>query len=236
MTGWTTRRFWTTAAPQPAEGGWGVGLDGRPLRTPAKRMFVVPTKALAQAVADEWDTQADTVRPATMPHTRTANSAIDTVAVQHDAVVDMVAAYGDSDLTCYRAEAPEGLLARQAEGWDPLLDWCAACHGARLWPRTGVMHKPQDPAALARLRAVVSALDPFALAGLHDLVALSGSLVIGLAAMPPAFPRSDLWAASQLDESWQQDLWGIDAEAAERAAIRRAEFLQAGAFVDLLAG
>ena len=236
MTGWTMKRFWTAAAPQAVEGGWGVGLDGRPLRTPAKRLFAVPSQALAQAVADEWAAQGETVEPAAMPLTRMANSAIDTVAVQHAAVVETVAAYGDSDLTCYRAEAPAGLVARQAAAWDPLLDWCAATHGARLAPRTGVMHAPQDRDALACLHRAVAAHDPFALAGLHDLVALSGSLVIGLAAMAPAFPRERLWDASRTDESWQETQWGIDAEAAERTAIRRAEFLQAGAFVDLLAG
>jgi chaperone required for assembly of F1-ATPase len=236
VTGWAPKRFWTEAAAQPVEGGWGVGLDARPLRTPAKRLFVVPTRALAAAVAEEWAAQGDTVQPATMPLTRTANSAIDTVAVQHAAVVDTVAAFGDSDLTCYRADGPEGLVARQAAVWDPLLDWCAATHGARLSPRTGVMHAPQDPDALARLRGAVAACDPFALAGLHDLVALSGSLVIGLAALVPAFPRDALWDASRTDESWQETQWGIDAEAAERAAIRRAEFLRAGRFVDLLAG
>jgi chaperone required for assembly of F1-ATPase len=235
MTGWTMKRFWTAAAAQEVEGGWGVGLDSRPLRTPAKRVFVVPTQALAQAVAAEWAAQGETVQPAAMPLTRMANSAIDTVAVQHDAVVDTVAAYGDSDLTCYRADAPAGLVARQAAAWDPLLDECAVTHGARLVPRAGVMHVPQDPDALACLRGAVAACDPFTLAGLHDLVALSGSLVIGLAALPPSAPRAALWDAARIDESWQEAQWGIDAEAAERAAIRRAEFLRAGAFVDLLA-
>jgi chaperone required for assembly of F1-ATPase len=236
MSGWAVKRFWTSATPAEMDGGWGVMLDARALRTPAKRPFVVPTRALARAVADEWEAQDDTVRPATMPHTRTANSAIDTVAIQRPQVVEMLAAYADADLMCYRADGPAGLVARQAARWDPLIDWCTNAHGVRLCPRTGVMHAPQDAAALVRLHGVVEAYDPFVLAGLHDLVALSGSLVIGLAALAPAFPRTDLWEAACVDESWQAEVWGIDAEAAERAAIRRTAFLHAGAFVDLLAG
>ncbi|MCU0908550.1 MAG: ATPase [Rhodobacteraceae bacterium] len=236
MSGWAVKRFWTRATPEAVEGGWGVLLDARALRTPGKRPFVVPTRALAQAVADEWDAQTATVQPATMPHTRTVNSAIDTVAVQRPQVVEMLAAYADADLTCYRADGPAGLVARQSARWDPLIDWCAATHGARLSPRTGVMHAPQDAQALARLHGVVDACDPFVLAGLHELVSLSGSLVIGLAALAPAFPRDALWEAACTDESWQAEVWGIDAEAAERAATRRTAFLQAGAFVDLLAG
>lgn len=236
MTGWAVKRFWTEACARPVGDVWTVHLDTKALRTPAKRPFEVPTRALADAVAAEWNAQVGTVQPATMPLTRTANSAIDVVIVQRTDVAAMLAAYADSDLTCYRADAPAGLAARQAAVWDPLLDWCAARHGARLQPRSGVMHAAQDAPALERLDAVVQGFDPFALAGLHDLVALSGSLVIGLAAMDPAFPRSDLWDASRVDEAWQEDIWGIDEDAATRTAARRAEFLQAGIFLDLLSG
>ncbi len=232
MTGWAMKRFWTEAAPAPEAGGWSVRLDGRPLRTPAKRPFVVPTRALAEAVAAEWAAQGATVQPAAMPFTRMANSALDTLAEGRNAVVAMLADYADTDLTCYRATAPDGLVARQAAAWDPLLDWLDAIHGARLRPRAGVMHAAQDAADLARLADVVAGFPDFELAALHDLVALSGSLVIGLAAVVPAFPREDLWAASRLDESWQAEVWGIDPEAAALAETRRGAFMHAGAFLD----
>lgn len=234
MTGWAARRFWAEARAVPDEHGWTVHLDTRQLRTPAKRPFVVPTARLAEAVAAEWAAQGKTVQPPTMPLTRMANTAIDRVAVHTAEVAVQLAAYADTDLTCYRAEGPAGLIARQAAAWNPLLDWCADRHGARLSPRSGILHIPQDPEALARLAGVVARLDPFALTGLHDLVALSGSLVIGLAAMGPAFPRDALWDASRIDERWQEEAWGIDEEAAVRTSARRADFLLAGAFVDLV--
>ena len=232
MTGWTMKRFWTEAAPVAEDAGWGIRLDGRPLRTPAKRAFVVPTRALAEAVAEEWNAQHDVVRPAAMPHTRMANSALDTLADSRAQVASLLADYADTDVTCYRAAAPEGLVARQAAAWDPLLDWLADAHGARLVPRMGVMHAAQDPGALERLGGVVATFPAFDLVALHDLVALSGSLVIGLAAADRVLPREDLWSASRVDESWQEEIWVIDSEAAALAAVRRAEFLHAAAFLD----
>lgn len=232
MSGWAMKRFWTEAAPVAEDGGWGIRLDGRPLRTPAKRLFVVPTRALAAAVADEWNGQGETIQPAAMPFTRMANSALDALSDSREKVASMLTDYGDTDLTCYRADAPEGLVARQAEAWDPLLDWLAEVHGARLVPRVGVMHAAQDPAAMQRLGGVVAAFPAFDLAALHDLVVLSGSLVIGLAAAGRAYPREELWSASRVDESWQAEVWGIDAEAAALAETRRSEFLQAAAFLD----
>lgn len=232
MTGWTMKRFWTEVAPAAEDAGWGIRLDGRPLRTPAKRLFVVPTRALAEAVAEEWNAQHDVVRPAEMPHTRMANSAVDMLAETRAHVAAMLTDYADTDLTCYRAGAPEPLVARQVVTWDPLLDWLADAHGARLVPRVGVMHAAQDPGVMERLHGVVAAFPAFDLAALHDLVALSGSLVIGLAAADRAFPREDLWSASRVDESWQEAIWGIDAEAAALSERRRAEFLHAGAFLD----
>jgi chaperone required for assembly of F1-ATPase len=232
MTGWTMKRFWTEVAPVAEGAGWGIRLDGRPLRTPAKRLFVVPTRALAEAVVAEWDAQQGVVRPDLMPHTRMANSALDALSDNRDKVASILTEYADTDLTCYRADAPQALVARQAEVWDPLLDWLANAHGARLVPRVGVMHAAQDPAVMQRLGRVVASFPAFDMAALHDLVALSGSLVIGLAAADRVCPREDLWSASRVDESWQAEVWGIDAEAAALAEARRAEFLHAAAFLD----
>lgn len=233
MSEWKARRFWDAAQVVALEDGFTVHLDARPLRTPAKGALVVPTQALARAIAAEWDAQDEVIAPHSMPFTRSANAALDKVRPQHAEVAAMIAEYGDTDLLCYRATAPEALARRQAEAWDPLLDWAGAALGARLAPVAGVMHCPQQAAALARLRAQVAAQDIFALTALHDLVSLSGSLVIGLAAQAHQAPLADLWALSRLDESWQEAQWGRDAEAAAAAEIKRAAFLHAGRLHDL---
>lgn len=234
MSDWTMKRFWTETGVAAADGGWTVTLDARPIRTPAKAAFTLPTRAYAEACAAEWEAQTEGVRPDTMPLTRSANAAIDKVRVQFDEVADMIAAYGDTDLLCYRAEGPDGLVARQAAAWDPLLDWAADTFGARLVPATGVMHQPQDPEALARLSQATRAFDPFALAAFHDLVALSGSLVIGLAAARGAETPEALWTTSRIDEDWQAEIWGIDEEAAAQSALKKRAFLDAANIFSLL--
>lgn len=234
MSGWAMKRFWTAADVAETEGGYTVTLDGRPVRTPAKAAFVVPTRALAEACAAEWEAQVDEVRPDTMPRTRTANSAIDKVAVQKEEVSSLIAAYGETDLLCYRAEAPDGLIARQAEAWDPLLDWAAETLGARLVPVAGVIARPQDQVALAKLAEATAAFDAFELAAFHDLVALSGSLVIGFAAVHRAQPADRLWEISRIDEDWQEEQWGVDEEAAAQAALKRRAFLDAAEILELL--
>ncbi len=234
MTGWAAKRFWSAASVVEDAGGFAIALDGRRVRTPAKAALVVPTRALARAIAAEWDAQIDKVRPETMPFTRTANSAIDKVAPQRAEVAAMLAEYGDSDLVCYRAEGPAGLVARQADAWDPVMDWLAAEHGARLIARSGVIHAPQDARALQHLADRVHALDPFALAAFHDLVALTGSLVLALAAAHDWRAPGDIWDLSRIDEIWQEDHWGPDDEARAAADLRRGAFLSAKAFWDAL--
>ena len=234
MSDWKPRRFWTEAAALPVTGGYTVQLDKRPVKTPAKAALVVPTEALAQALAAEWDAQEEVVDPATMPMTRTANSAIDKVAVQRAEVAEMLAAYGDSDLLCYRADRPAELVDRQAAHWDPMLDWAEAELGARLSPRTGIIHAPQDPAALEVLRERVHTLDPFELAAFHDLVALTGSLVLGFAAFLTTRSADEIWEVSRLDERWQEAQWGIDEEARQIEALKRASFDDARRFLALL--
>ncbi len=236
MSGWKARRFWKEARVVAGETGFAVELDGRPVRTPAKAALRLPTRAMAEAVAAEWNAQQGEVRPATMPVTRAANAAIDKVRVQHAEVAALIAAYGDSDLLCYRAEAPEDLARRQAAAWDPLLDWAARRYGARLVPRCGVMHVPQDVRALRALARQVEAMDPFRLTALHDLVGLSGSLVIGLAAVDDVADMPTLWQLSRIDECWQEERWGIDEEARARAAAKENEFRAAKRFHDLARG
>ncbi|MGC9418990.1 MAG: ATP12 family chaperone protein [Rhodovulum sp.] len=234
MAEWALKRFWQKAAVDESEGGYAVLLDGRSLRTPAKAALVVPTCAMAEAIAAEWDAQEQEVQPRTMPVTRAANAAIDKVRAQHDEVVSLVAAYAESDLLCHRADSPAELAARQAAAWDPLLDWARDGLGAPLVPTAGVIPCAQPEASLAALRARVAAQDAFALTALHDLVALSGSLVIGLAAMEDAVaPVERLWDISRIDEAWQEEQWGVDDEAAEIVAAKRGDFLQARRFLDL---
>ncbi len=233
MSEWKQKRFWTTAAVAPVEAGFAVELDGRGVRTPAKAPLVLPTEALAEAVAGEWAAQEGEVKPLTMPFTRSANAAIDKVRVQKGEVADMLAAYGDADLVCYRAEAPQELMERQAARWDPVLDWAEAALGVRLQPRQGVMHAPQEAAALARLREAVHEMSSFRLAAFHDLVSLTGSLLLGFAVARDWRPADEIWRLSRLDEDWQEEQWGPDEEAAEHEGIKRGAFLHAKRFFDL---
>jgi chaperone required for assembly of F1-ATPase len=235
MSGWGPRkRFWTQASVRPAEGGFAVELDGRPLRTPDRRAVVVPTEALAQGIAAEWDALEGEVRPERLPLTRAVNSAIDQIPTARQAVVEALAAYGDSDLLSYRAEEPEALRMRQAAAWDPWLDWARRELDAPLVAVAGVMPQPQPPASLAALRAVVDRHDAFGLAGLGEIVALSGSLVLGLAVARGAIAPDAAWTLSRLDATWQAEQWGADAEAASAAAQIAADFRQAAHFLTLL--
>ncbi|MEE4188614.1 MAG: ATP12 family protein, partial [Roseobacter sp.] len=151
MSEWKAKRFWKEALVLKEDSGFAIALDGRPVKTPAKRPLVVPTRGFADAVAAEWAAQDEMIDPTSMPFTRSANAALDKVSIQKAEVADMLAAYGDSDLLCYRAEYPGELVARQKARWDPVLDWAEHMLGARLLPRSGVMHAPQDPEALDRL-------------------------------------------------------------------------------------
>lgn len=233
MSAWAARRFWTNASVLSVEGGFTIHLDARPVRTPLKAALVVPTRALAEAVAAEWQAQEGRIDPETMPFTRTANSAIDKVAPQMDEVAAMLASYGGSDLLCYRAEGPPDLVSRQAEAWDPILIWALENLGADLLVTEGVMHVEQPPESLSRLQERVAVLTPFQLAAFHDLVAISGSLVLALAVTAGRVTAEDAWRLSRIDEDWQISLWGEDEEAAEVAARKRAAFLQADRFYAL---
>ena len=221
MTEWKARRFWKTASTRPAEGGWEVVLDDRPVRTPGKRPLILPTEALAKAIAAEWDAQEDQIDPNTMPLTRAANSAIEKVAPQFDAVAQMLAEYGGTDLLSYRAEQPEDLVQKQAAGWDPLIDWAATELHAPLRITHGVVPVPQDTTSLERLTQDVTNLDHFGLTALHDLVTLPGSLILGLAVIKGRLTAEEAYHLSRIDEDHQAMLWGEDEEAQEAAEGRR---------------
>lgn len=234
MSEWKQKRFWSDVAVVQTDGGFSVALDGRSVKTPAKALLNLPSRPMAEAVAAEWDAQTeDGVDPNTMPATRSANAAIDKVAVQHGEVADMLAAYGDSDLLCYRADSPKELVDRQARAWDPALDWAAEALGVRLDPRVGLMHRPQEATGQARLAAQVHAMSPFQLAAFHDLVSLTGSLILGFAAARDWRDADAVWALSRIDETWQEEQWGPDEEAQAVAARKRQEFLHAKRFFDL---
>lgn len=234
MSVWSARRFWTEATVKEDEdGGFAVLLDARPLRTPLKVPLLLPTEGLAKAVAAEWQAQEGKVNPATMPFTRTANSAIDKVATQFDEVVEMLAAYGASDHLCYRAMEPVELVARQAEGWDAVLDWAAEAMDAPLRVTRGVVPVSQPAESLAALHNAVADLSPFQLAAFHDLVAMSGSLVLAFAVAWGRLAAEEAWTLSRIDESWQIEQWGEDEEAAETAALKHAAFLHANRFFAL---
>ncbi len=230
MSEWRPKRFWKTADVTEAEGGFGVVLDGRPVRTPGKRLLVVPTRALAEGIAAEWNAQNGVLQPETMPFTRAANTAIERVSAHREAVVEELARYGASDLLCYRAEEPAELVDRQARDWDPVLSWAATELGARLRVTGGVVPIEQDPEALAPLVARLQALTPFQLTAFHDLVAISGSLVLAFAVATGRLTAEEAWQLSRLDETWQAEHWGKDEEAAKADEIRRQAFLTAARF------
>ncbi|MHA6263253.1 ATP12 family chaperone protein [Arenibacterium sp. CAU 1754] len=233
MSEWKQRRFWKEVAVNPTEDGFGVQLDGRQVKTPAKAVLALPTHEMAQAVAQEWDAQQGTVNPLTMPFTRSANAAIDKVRHQHGEVADMLAAYGDSDLLCYRAEMPAELVQRQADQWNPALDWAKTELDVVLNVHAGVIHRAQPADALQRLSDRVHKMTAFELAAFHDLVSLSGSLILGLAATRDWRDIETLWVMSRLDELWQEEQWGPDDEARAQAELKRQAFMHAKRFFDL---
>ncbi|MEM0949811.1 MAG: ATP12 family protein [Pseudomonadota bacterium] len=232
MTGWAAKRFWTDVSVEPVDQGFEVKLDGRPVRTPGKSPLRLPTVALGRLLAAEWEAQGDEIDPETMPATRMANSAIEKVTPQMRAVADHLLYYGETDLLCYRAEDPKALVAREADLWDPWLDWAAAELGARLVVTVGILPVQQPRVAIAALDRELTRFSAFELAAVHDLVSLPGSLILGLAAARGAADPKELWKTARLDELWQIEQWGEDdlAEASnarkEHAFGEAAEFLR----------
>jgi chaperone required for assembly of F1-ATPase len=233
MSDWAAKRFWSTVVTECREDEHVVLLDGRLVKTPAKATLSVPTQAMAEAIAEEWDAQIDKIDPRTMPTTRSANAALDKVTPQRLEVAALIAAYGEDDFLCYRAPAPQELIERQTQAWDPLLAWAAKALDAPLRTVEGVMHVEQPTNSVTNLTACVTAQTSFQLAALHDLVSMSGSLVIGLAAQAGTFEIDDLWTRSRLDELWQIENWGQDDEADAIASIKHQSFLHAYRFYKL---
>ena len=227
------KRFYKTAGVAEAEGGFALNLDGRTARTPAKRPLVVPTRALAEAIAVEWEAQREFLAPATMPLTRLAHSAIDGVAEALEATIAEIAKYAETDLVCYRALEPEKLASRQAEAFDPVLAFAEGELGARFVLAGGIMHVPQPAASLAAVRAAIPA-EPFAVTALHGLTSLSGSVLIALMIAREAIAPEAAWAAAHVDEDFQIEAWGEDEEAMRRRESRWREFEAASAALKAL--
>ena len=225
------KRFYKSADAAPHEGGFAVTLDGRVARTPAKAKLVAPTEALARALAAEWAAQGEVLEAHAMPLTRLANSALDGVAQAMAETAAATAAYAGSDLVCFRAEETPALSARQAAAFDPVLDFAERRLGARFLLAGGIMPVAQPEPALAAVRAAVEAhADPFALTALADLTSLSGSALIALAVSHGELDAEAAWAAAHVDEEFQIERWGRDAEAQARRDARGREFA-AAAFV-----
>lgn len=229
------KRFWKEAAAvRQADGGWGIALDGRPVRTPARASLRVDSPALAEAIAAEWQAQGERIDPASMPLTGLANAAIDLAGPDPAAFAAPIAAYAESDLFCYRDDRDAALQAEQASAWNPLLAWAEARYGVEFALAQGVLPIDQPAATVAALRDAVLAHNSFRLAALAPLVTIGGSLVAGLALAENAFEAASLWDAVALDERYQERRWGADAEAQKARARREADWHDAARFLGLL--
>ena len=230
------KRFYRNAGPVQWAGGYGINLDGKRIKTPGKRDLVVPNGALAAAIAEEWNAQEGEVRAATMPLTRFATTTVDRVSTQREAIIRQTANYAETDLVCYRAAHPPALAARQQAVWQPLIDWAVLRYDAPLSVTTGVIPTKQSAASLRAFAAAVAEQHDFALTALHVATAACGSLVIGLALIEGRLDAEGAFAASQLDESFQIEAWGEDAEQAERRRALAADIEAATRFISLLRG
>lgn len=228
------RRFYREVATRAEGAGHGVLLDGKPVRTPARRPLIVPVPTLAQAIATEWAQQGDDVDTQVMRLTRLATTAIDLMPERRGDAVAEVAGYGGTDLLCYRASSPQSLAERQARTWQPWLDWAERQYDARLVPAAGVMPAEQGPVALHALRTAVERLDDWRLVGLHAAVTTTGSLVLGLAIEREALAAAAAFDAALLDELFEVEQWGEDAEQSARHARLRSDLEAAEQYLALL--
>jgi chaperone required for assembly of F1-ATPase len=228
------KRFWTDVTVEPDESGWAILLDGRSLKTPARAALAVPTQALAEAIAEEWRSVGETVDPRAMPLTGLANAAIDRVAPDRQAFAQGLARYAEADLACYRVEGPRELVAQQELSWDPLLAWARRRYDVDFATTCGLMHVAQPGATVERLSHAIATLDPFRLAALSPLVTIGGSLVAGLAVIEKAIGADEAWKAVSIDEQWQLDQWGADAEAEKALDNRRRDFMAGARLLELV--
>jgi chaperone required for assembly of F1-ATPase len=209
-------------------------LDARPVRTPSKKLHTLPTNALAEAVAEEWRAQEGEIKPETMRLSGLANAAIDLIAPDPKAFAVGLAAYGESDLLCYRADDPPELVARQLAAWEPLLEWAQMRYDVTFTRVSGIMHKVQPAETITRLGAAISARNTFELAALSHIVTISGSLVIALAVLERQIEADPAFDIAHLDELYQAEKWGEDWMAADARVLRRADFVSACRFLQLL--
>ena len=221
------KRFYKSVAVEGRDGAFAITLDGRTVRTPGKRELRVPVEALAEAIAEEWESQGTHIDPVTMPLTRLANSAIDAVSARMQVVADDIVAFAGSDLLCYRAQSPAALVARQTAAWDPVLAWAKDELSADFKRQQGVMPIEQSPASLQAVARALAGLDALSLAAVHILTTISGSAVLAIAHLNARLSLEEVWSAATVDETWQREQWGRDAEAEAQAAFRRAEFTAA---------
>ncbi len=228
------KRFWKEVAVVREGEGWGIQLDRRPVKTPARTALLVPSEALGEAIAEEWRRVGEKLDPRAMPLTGLANAAIDRVAPDKTRFAADLARYAEADLACYRAEGPQTLVARQAEAWDALLGWGRRRFDVDFVTTSGLIHVAQPRATVERLSHAIAALDPFRLAALSPLVTIGGSLLAALAVVEKALSPEEAWAAVSIDERWQLEQWGADAEAELALANRQRDFLAPARFVDLL--
>jgi chaperone required for assembly of F1-ATPase len=227
------KRFWQEARVEARSDGFAITLDGKSVRTPGKRSLVVPSRALAEAIAGEWNAQGESVEPGEMPLTRYANSASDGVVLGRSDVIEEVTRYGATDLVCYRAADPPELVERQSDAWQPLVDWIAGELGIRLEVVTGVIPVAQPAATIEGFRAAVTDFEDFPLTGLHGATAACGSLVVALALARGRLDAEAAWALSSIDETFQIERWGEDREAVDRQIRLRAEIEAASRFMKL---
>jgi chaperone required for assembly of F1-ATPase len=212
------KRFYREVGISESDGGFQILLDGRPVKTPGRHGLATPTRALAQAIADEWQAQCDLIDPLNMPLTRLANTIIDGVAAAPGEVAAEIAKYLGSDLLVYRARTPEGLIERQAKHWDPILAWARDALGAHFALAAGVTFVQQPAATLAAATAAIPS-DPWRLGATHVITTLTGSALIALALARGALSLEEAWAAAHVDEDWNMDQWGRDESALERRAV-----------------
>lgn len=228
------KRFWKDVSVKRDAAGWSIELDGRPVKTPARAPLSLPNEALAIAVASEWSAVGDTIDPRGMPLTGLANAAIDRVAADKPTFANGLARYAETDLLCYRAQAPDALVKLQQDAWDPLLAWARRRYDVDFAITDGLMHVAQPAATVEQLSHAVAALDAFQLAGLSPIVTIGGSLIAALAVFERAIVPFDAWDAVSIDERWQSEQWGADDEAQAALDLRRHDFLAGANFLTLL--
>ncbi len=229
-----SKRFYESAIPRKTGGEYAIELDGRPVKTPAGKAFKLPTLALAEAIAEEWNAQGDAIDPHSMPLMRFCGTAIDRAPEVRDDMIEGLLRYGQTDLLCYRAADPKDLARKQDEAWQPLLDWAADEWGARLTSTQGVVPVSQDAAAHGAFKVVLEDIDNWTLVGLGELVGITGSLVVGLAVLKGRLDADLAFAVCHVDEDHQSALWGEDDQARQRREQVRIELHNAARYVALL--